>query len=628
MGYPPQTSYSFTVHRPVHLALGLLFLAAGAAAFAWAVWRHRMSDIQPEPAETLPVPVQATSHLRALLLVLSLMSAILFCYALVGMALEGYRALWGWLLLAAFILAGIAFSAHDRSARVRWWQPVHWWEAGFIALVAAAFIALNSFDLNNWYYSAIGDEYPFFNEARRIADGGDFNPFSQAGVFGDQPVLSSAFQALGMRIFGVDYFGWKFGSILTVALSFPFFYLLVSRLWGWRTGVFATTILASSHLLFGYAHTGYNNVQALPIALAAFWLFFAGHGRRSWLLLFLACATMGLGFYTIYMGRIGAVVLVFFVLLVYRTRPPLWVLVPSLVGGVFALAPLLVVNELGFFTLMLDRSAVGYEPAIVGHPVLRMLQNIPINLIAFNYNVQPHHYVSGSLLAPASAILAVLGLGALAADLRSRRVLFLVVWWAVGMVATGVFSPYPYVSPSRIHYLAPCYAIAAGVALNHLLWMLDFHVPMIRRRWVLLAGAGVGALALVLALNLYRFWEQSPRTAPIAKEAVAVRAVSTPACTQAAGTPIIVGGNAGLFRDIFGSSGFGPVPRQLVAETLLANPTQEGESASCIILMDPVERVQTTLANALREDSRVWKTEFITDYSGARRVLVFFPESP
>ena len=626
--YPPQTSYVFTVHQPSHFAVGFLLLLIGASLFWWAVWRHRRTVIEPEAMRAQPKTGQHGVRPRALTLVSSLLSAVLFGYALVSMAIEGYQSIRGWLFLVAFLLAAVAFVAHDRGAGVRWWQPLQWWEAGFLALVAAVFIGINSFDLTSWYYSAIGDEYAFFGEARRIAEGGDFNPFSQAGVYGDQPVLSSAFQALAMRLFGVDHFGWKLSSVLAVALSFPFFYLLVSRLWGRSTGIFATVILASSHLLFGYAHTGYNNVQALPITLAAFWLFFIGHDRRSWFLVFAAAAMAGLGFYTIYMGRVAAVVLVMFALLVYRARPPGRLLVPGLIGGAFALAPLFVVNGWDVIGLMLNRSAVGYESAIVGDPVQRMLFNIPINLIAFNYNVQPHHYVTGSLLAPATAVLTVLGVGSLIAELPSRRTLFVVVWWSVGMVAIGVFSPYPYVAPSRIHYLVPCYALVAGLSLNYLVSAVDSLRLLPRQRWAVFCVAGGGALVLILGLNLYRFWEQSPPQAPIAVEAVAVRAVRSPICAGRPGTPLIAGGNPVLLRDIFGSYSSQPTPRLLSTEALLASASRESVAASCIVLLPPLEPAQSELATALQGDSRVWGNEFVTDYSGTRKVAVFFPQLP
>ena len=544
------------------------------------------------------------------------------------MALVGYHALAGWSFLAAFLFAGVAFAIHDHGTGVKWWQPLRWWEVGFLTVVPAAFIGLNSFDLTNWYYSAIGDEYNFFSKARDIAEGGAFNPFTQAGVHGTHPILSSVYQATVMRLFGVDHFAWKLSSVLAVALSFPFFYLLVSRLWGRRVGIVATAILASSHLLFGYAHTGYNTVQALPISLAAFWLFFAGLDRRSWLLLFLAATLAGLGFYTIYTARVAAIALAVFALLVYRGRLPRWLLVPSLAGAVFTLAPLVTVNGGEVIGLMLDESTIAYEPSIAGNPVQRMLINIPRNLIAFNYNMMPHHYVTGSLLAPVSAVLAVLGVGALAAELPSRRALFVVVWWSVGMVATGVFSPYPYVAPSRLVYLVPCYALAAGLAVHHLASVLDFPHILRRQRWVIPSTAIVGVLVLILALNLYRFWVQSPRWAPIAVEAVAVRAVRAPACTQGPGTPLIVGGKSSLLQHIFGSYSSQPTPQQLSTEELLARASQESTTVSCIVLLPPFEPAQSGLATALREDGRAWGTEFITDYSCTRQVLVFFPQPP
>ena len=628
LGDPPQTSYVFTIHSRWHLAGGLLLLLIGAFLFWWAIWRHRTAEAEPEPFDSQQETGRRGLRPPALTLTSLTLSAVLFGYALAATGLEGYRGLWGWFFLASFLLAGVAFAARDRDAGVQLWQPLLRWELGFLALVTGAFIGINSFDLTNWYYSAIGDEYAFFGEARRIAEGGDFNPFSQAGVYGDQPVLSSAYQGLVMRMFGVDHFGWKLASVLAVALSFPFFYLLVSRLWGRRTGVYATAVLASSHLLFGYAHTGYNNVQALPITLAAFWLFFAGHQRRSWLLLFLAAGMAGLGFYTIYMGRVAAVVLAVFALVAYRARPPVWLLVPSLVGGVFALAPLLVVNGEDVVGLMLNRSAIGYESTIVGDLEGRLLRNIGINLIAFNYNVQPHHYVTGSLLAPVSAVLAALGLGALFADLWSRRLQFVVVWWLVGMVATGVFSPYPYVAPSRIHYLAPCYALAAGLALNHLASVMDLPRLLPRRRWMVLGAASVGVLALILGLNLYRFWEQSPPRAPIAVEAVAVRAVSSIACTESSGTPIVAARDPILLRAVFGSYRSQPAPQLLSTEALMASASRERVTASCIVLLPPLEPARSGLAAALQGDSRVWGTELVTDHSGTRQVAVFFPQPP
>ena len=68
-----------------------------------------------------------------------------------------------------------------------------------------AFVGLNRTDLASWYYSAIGDEYGFYDASHATATGSALpNIFSQDGVFGYHPVLSTAFRGLLMRVLGLD----------------------------------------------------------------------------------------------------------------------------------------------------------------------------------------------------------------------------------------------------------------------------------------------------------------------------------------------------------------------------------------------------------------------------------------
>jgi len=56
-----------------------------------------------------------------------------------------------------------------------------------------------------------GDEYAFFYTAKNIADGLPFNLFSQEGVYGVHPVLSSAYQAIFIKLSAGDLFAWAEG---------------------------------------------------------------------------------------------------------------------------------------------------------------------------------------------------------------------------------------------------------------------------------------------------------------------------------------------------------------------------------------------------------------------------------
>jgi 4-amino-4-deoxy-L-arabinose transferase-like glycosyltransferase len=630
IGSPPQTSYVFTVPAPERLLAGLSLLAMATAMFAAIV---RLGPAEETVVEEGPdarvsdmVRVRRASlPLGAVAMLSGALAAGLLGYLVMALAREGYRPPQGTLFLAALVLGAVPFAVWDRLAGVRWWRPLLAEEMLFLALAAGGFALLNGFDATHWYYSAIGDEYPFYEEARRIAEGGLFNPFQQGGIYDDQPVLSSALQALGMLALGADHFGWKMTSVLVVAATLPFFYLLTARLWGRRAAVLATVLLASSHTLFGYAHTGYNNVQALPISVASFWLFFAGTDRRSALLVFLAAVVAGLGFYTIYTGRIAAVALAVFFLAAYRLRPPLRVLAPSVAGGLLMLAPLFAFNGWDIVGLMFDRTVVEFHPDIVGDRLERALRNIPMNLIVSHYNVQPHHYVTGSMLDPASAVLAALGAGVLLTQLPRRRALFLASWWGVGMLAVGVFNPYPYVSLSRLHYLMPCYALAAGVALHHMATAFTMPRPNGALSRALPTAALAGTLALVLGLNLHRFYIESPPVAPIADEAVAVRAVRSHACDDG-GRPTVVGGNGDILRSAFRSYQGQPLPPLVTPEELGALlPALGTQTSGCIVLLPPANEMSEGALAVLRASGGAdWRSETITDYSGTRKAVVLF----
>ena len=73
-------------------------------------------------------------------------------------------------------------------------------EIASVSVLVAVFTALNAHDLNDWYYSAIGDEYAFLAAASGVLADGIRKPFSQDGVYGAHPMLGTLFQAAIMRI--------------------------------------------------------------------------------------------------------------------------------------------------------------------------------------------------------------------------------------------------------------------------------------------------------------------------------------------------------------------------------------------------------------------------------------------
>jgi hypothetical protein len=58
-----------------------------------------------------------------------------------------------------------------------------------------------------------------------------------------------------------------------VAATLIPFFLLLRELFSWRVAAFSTALLAASHYLIAFSHTGFNNLDALlPTTLAMYLL--------------------------------------------------------------------------------------------------------------------------------------------------------------------------------------------------------------------------------------------------------------------------------------------------------------------------------------------------------------------
>ena len=153
--------------------------------------------------------------------------------------------------------------------------------------------------------------------------------------------------------------------------------------------------------------------------------------------------------------------------------------------------------------------------------------------MAFNYSTFGRHYVWGSLLDPISAVLYVLGLGLAISKIRNPAYRLLVVWWGVGLAACGFTNPYPGVAVTRLLFpLLPIAGICA-LALDKALQVADRLWRSAALRTGLASVALVGVAVPVLALNLHRFWVETPtQYGTPTVEAVAVRAIFSDTCND------------------------------------------------------------------------------------------------
>jgi 4-amino-4-deoxy-L-arabinose transferase-like glycosyltransferase len=447
----------------------------------------------------------------------------------------------GWVLhlnarwLAAVFVACIlaltaALGAWDiRRTRPRWprLRTSHALEALAVLAIVGTFIGINVRDLADWRYAAIGDEGTFWDVAQRLLHEPEIDWFSQrSGPFGVQPALGSAWHAANMMVFGEDQFGWRIGSLTSVVVVLPVFYWLIRQMLGVRIALFATLFLGASHYLFGYAHTGYNNLFPLFPTVAALALLIAGVRWQSVALLFLCGIWAGLGFHTYYSSRmvIGLVGLAVLIMGWKHIRP--MTIAPIGAGFIVAALPLFASD--GWYVIdAMDERAITHSPEPV---VEHMIYNTIRTLLAFNFSSDNAHYTAGALLDAFTATLMVAGLIFAFVNLRQFPHAVLLLWAGLAAFTTGVMSEYSIVSISRLHYILPPLVVFAAIALDRLIAMASDLINRPRQEW-LLTGATLAVIApVVFIVNGKHFFEFSASRHPTIAETVILREFKDTAC--------------------------------------------------------------------------------------------------
>ncbi len=617
----------------------LLLLTIGVVAFALGsagLWLRRTASID-DSGSLSPGGVTPTSWatIRAPLGLFGWVLGAVALASLLAMLAAGSNAgnaVYLWIaVLAAFALpfAPVVDVAtwHVGSEVVAWLRQ-HAWDIAIVVALVAVFLVINLHDLRNWYYSAIGDEYLFYDHARRIVDEGILRPFSQEGVYNKHPVMNSVFQAGVMRVFGADYLGWKFSELLNAAITIPAIYLLGHMLGGRRAAVMAAAVFASSHYLFAFAHTGYNNLSPLPVATWAIAVFVLGWTRQSPLLMYTAGVIAGLGFYTHYGARAVLPIIALFSLTMGSPRRLIY-LWPLALGFAITVIPTFVVEQEGVLTRMFGQVVGGYSEVVTGSTGQRILDNVILNLPAFNYNSTVHTYTYGALMDPVSGLLAVLGVAFAIGHLQDPRWRLLLIWFAVAMLMSGILSPYPHVAVTRLLFAVPPLALFAGLFAGRLWEDFLVHRPElpVRLRGIAGVAALAATLAVILALNLWQFWHVTPSTFPHSREAVALGAFKSEECggefEQAAFVGNAMGEGSLMQRMLSSMYPDGPLPG-IISHAELANGSGLPDPlVECFVFLNPYDddalRLQQELARRYPEG---WLLPF-TNPSGATTVAIF-----
>ena len=529
------------------------------------------------------------------------------------------------LTLPPFLRAGV----EERVAALRAFllPPVRaaWIDVTVVVALMGLFIGLNAHDLASWRYAVIGDEYAFFFGASEIFDGGLTRPFHQNGVYDRHPVMDIAYQAAVMRVFGGDHVGWVLSSLLAAAAAIPSVYLLGYLLGGRKAAAVSAILFTSSHYLFAFSHLGYNTLHALPVIVWALSFFVLGLRRGNPLWLYLAGVVAGVGLYTIFSARILIPVMLAFLLLSPGRLALLRRSWPVALGFAMAALPALIVNRGELFSRMLDATTAVYDET--GDRLTHILTTLEINTLAFNFSPRISHFVSGSLFDAVTAVLAVLGIACALGRFSRPSSKLLLLWLLAAVITSGVLSPYPYAAVTRLHPVILPLVLLAGLVTARL---LDAAPRLARYEWGPMVRTGAiaaciaGLAAVVLTLNVVRFWSTTPEVFHHHRAAVAVGAWRSDTCGAAVDGAFFVGRDAPLVRTIIDSYDPGRLlPRFLTPEEAEPAAFLEGGPLRCVVFIDPADpttRPLTEELGRLYPDGTLW---MLSDQSEKSSVTVF-----
>ncbi len=347
-----------------------------------------------------------------------------------------------------------------------------------------------SWNINSWKFSYVGDEWAFYVFAKEIVSRHFIiNPFDFHGVYWQNTVLSSIYQALFLKLIGFSNFAWRLSNIALIIPITIFFYKWMKKSFEPEIALYSTILLQCSFYLANFFKVGKNMPQALALLLVC--LFAADNCTKnpSKKNFFILGLLLGISFY-IYIGPI-------FPILIWPYLLPL--LHKDRFKQAFSSSLFLILG----YSLLLFPSLVQFStwdgPA--GKTFLhreftdnkQILINIYHNFLLFykNYDYIFAQFVAGPYLDIISRILAFIGTLIALFHIRKNKYLFLFISYISTCIIIGITSPYVYAPTTRGIFFLPFGAAFAGIALYYIMKKMPKYFIVL-------------TLSLVFILNFYQ----------------------------------------------------------------------------------------------------------------------------
>lgn len=182
----------------------------------------------------------------------------------------------------------------------------------FISLIDAKVVILILFALHLLVMafpakSLVFDEAFYVPSARDFLNGVASNP--------EHPFLGKAWIALGILLFGDNWFGWRIITTIFSMLSLIAFYFIAKRFLGERMAVYSTALLGFEVIFFVHGSLALLEVPSLFFAFLGFWLYLKRGTRKFFripVLYWLAAISMGISYLSKETAAFFVIALIFF----------------------------------------------------------------------------------------------------------------------------------------------------------------------------------------------------------------------------------------------------------------------------------------------------------------------------
>ncbi len=352
-----------------------------------------------------------------------------------------------------------------------------------VEVILVILIVVLGFTLMGYHVERIppgfhGDEAESGMQALQLLRGEVDNLFSVGWYH--LPMMSFAWHAVSMRIFGETVYGLRMSSVIVGTLILIPFYLLIRLLFNKRTALIATLLLAVSHPFIALNRLGINYTQTALFEVCTFYFLFRGVRSRKWWDLAISGFFMGTGLYLYYASRLIPFIVMGFVLCTaitdrrllrthWRGLAVLWLvalLIFAPMGAYFIQHPWHFMSRTSYVFVFGDLGWV--ETPYPRHsPVLALLDQAARVLPLFNYggDLSGQYGYRGPMLDFVTSIFFVLGLGYALGSSHRANLLFLLIWFWGTLIAGGMLTlPAPFIP--RLVGIIPVLSVFAAVAVE------------------------------------------------------------------------------------------------------------------------------------------------------------------